>query len=183
MKQINSGSVASTQQKDAAPEDHTAPPQQPQQSTDVNPSAEKGKDMAQLTGNYPPTPVLNELIMRALEVTLQDQDITTTTAPAQLTMLSTNLHLIKVISQKYLFFDYTKFKNICEVQGFSNPYAARTESIQFWCVTNWAEGQKLIETLPYKLNISAKLWKTIAFGSYMNLQDFTYKSLLSSIRD
>ncbi|CAG8491076.1 20929_t:CDS:2 [Gigaspora rosea] len=100
MKQINSGSVASTQQKDAAPEDHTAPPQQPQQSTDVNPSAEKGKDMAQLTGNYPPTPVLNELIMRALEVTLQDQDITTTTAPAQLTMLSTNLHLIKLEERK-----------------------------------------------------------------------------------
>ncbi|RIB19563.1 hypothetical protein C2G38_2306651 [Gigaspora rosea] len=136
------------------PKDHAASSQQLQQSTDINPAVDKGKEAAQPTDKYPQP-----------RVTLQGQDTGATAAAAQPTMPPTNLLLIRVVSRKYPSFDYAKFKNLCEVQGFSNPFAARTESIQFWWVTNWTEGQKLIKTLPYKPNISSKLWKAIAFRS------------------
>ncbi|CAG8767987.1 16464_t:CDS:2 [Gigaspora margarita] len=76
--------------KGPTPEDRTALPQQPQQSTNVNSPAEKGNEMAQPTAYY-----------GASEITLQDQDMTTIAAPTQPTMLPTNLHLVKVMLRKY----------------------------------------------------------------------------------
>ncbi|RIB05488.1 hypothetical protein C2G38_2253785 [Gigaspora rosea] len=58
-----------------------------------------------------------------------------------------------------------------------------TESIRLWWVTNWQEGKQIIESLPFKPNISTKLWKSIAFGSYVNLQEFSYKNLLITMKE
>ncbi|CAG8635199.1 14678_t:CDS:1, partial [Cetraspora pellucida] len=35
--------------------------------------------------------------------------------------------VFKLLVKKYLSLDYIKLKGICDVQGFSNSYAARTE--------------------------------------------------------
>ncbi|CAG8795055.1 6184_t:CDS:2, partial [Gigaspora margarita] len=45
-------------------------------STSTSPN-NKGKETVQLTGKYPLTPVLNDLIMRTSKVTIQGQDATT----------------------------------------------------------------------------------------------------------
>ncbi|CAG8831982.1 31330_t:CDS:1, partial [Racocetra persica] len=78
MKQINSENSVPMQKKGSTTDDHTASSQQPQQPTDINWLSEKKRKTAQLTNKYPPTPVLNELIMRVSEVMFQDQDIVTT---------------------------------------------------------------------------------------------------------
>ncbi|RIB18852.1 hypothetical protein C2G38_2036547 [Gigaspora rosea] len=93
------------------------------------------------------------------------------------------MHLLRSIARKYPSFDYNKCKGVHDIHGFSNPLLARTESIRIWWVMNWPHRQKIIETLPFKPNISLKLWKAVAFGSHVNLQDFTYKNLLSSIKE
>ncbi|CAG8549497.1 4716_t:CDS:2, partial [Cetraspora pellucida] len=48
----------------------------------------KGKEAVNSSGKYPLTPVLNDLIMKASRVTIQDQNTATTTAPM-------SLHLFK----------------------------------------------------------------------------------------
>ncbi|CAG8777627.1 16078_t:CDS:1, partial [Racocetra persica] len=74
-----------------APTEHTTPQQQPQKPVNSAsaPPTGKGKETAQPIGKYPPTPVLNDLIMRASRVTLQGQD-TTTPPSTHLAATSTN---------------------------------------------------------------------------------------------
>ncbi|CAG8789714.1 10410_t:CDS:2, partial [Cetraspora pellucida] len=63
--------------------------------------------------------------------------------------------------------------------GTADPHSTDTAKH----VTQNTEGKQIIETLLYKPNISAKLWKAIAFGSYVNLQEFLYKNLLASMKE
>ncbi|CAG8529143.1 2180_t:CDS:2 [Cetraspora pellucida] len=95
-------------------------------------STSKGKEAVNSSGKYPSTPVLNDLIMKALRVTIQDQNTATTTAPM-------SLHLFKLTRYKYPSFDYSKFKGIYNIQGFTNPHAAKTETIAFGLYTNLQE--------------------------------------------
>ncbi|CAG8539498.1 14107_t:CDS:10 [Dentiscutata heterogama] len=44
------------------------------------------------------------------------------------------------------------------------------------------QGQKRIEMLPKKPSLPNKLWKTIAFSQYINLQEFIYKNLINNIK-
>ncbi|RIB28252.1 hypothetical protein C2G38_2028672 [Gigaspora rosea] len=162
--------------------------QRPSCTSDSPQSMDKGKETVPASGKYPPTPVLNDLIARASKVSIQGQTppVTappTASAPMRSIITPAVVQLFKMTPRKYPSFDYTKFKNMYEVQGFSNPQAARTEMIRLWWVTNWSEGQKMIESLPYKPSISIKLWKAVAFGSYVNLQDFTHKNMLSNIKE
>ncbi|CAG8774630.1 12643_t:CDS:1, partial [Dentiscutata erythropus] len=62
-----------------APTEHTTPHQQLQKPTNSasTPPMVKGKETAQPMGKYSPTPVLNDLIMRASKVMLQGQDTAT----------------------------------------------------------------------------------------------------------
>ncbi|RIB30469.1 hypothetical protein C2G38_2152619 [Gigaspora rosea] len=46
-----------------------------------------------------------------------------------------------------------------------------------------AEGQKMLETLPQKPSLSNKLWKMVAFSTFVNLQEFMQKSLMDSAKD
>ncbi|CAG8543328.1 36617_t:CDS:2 [Gigaspora margarita] len=91
------------------------------QSQEATRSMNTGNNMDQTKGNYPPTPILNKLIIEA--------------DPAAL----------------------SKIKQLSVVQGLSNPRAIETECIHLWWVSNWNEGQKLIETLPQKPSLMNKI--------------------------
>ncbi|CAG8741951.1 20067_t:CDS:2, partial [Cetraspora pellucida] len=155
--QANPNISNSTQDNSSTPVDHSKVSQKLQRSIDPSniapannlASTSKGKEAVNSSGKYPPTPVLNDLIMKALRVTIQDQNTATTIAPM-------SLHLFKPTRHKYPSFDYSKFKGIYDIQGFTNPHAAKTE---------------------------IKLWKAIAFGLYTNLQEFSYTNLLDNIKE
>ncbi|CAG8545564.1 7460_t:CDS:1, partial [Gigaspora rosea] len=49
----NTGSNAGTHMDTLVPKDHAASSQQLQQSTDINPAVDKGKEAAQPTDKYP----------------------------------------------------------------------------------------------------------------------------------
>ncbi|RIB03676.1 hypothetical protein C2G38_2049074 [Gigaspora rosea] len=68
------------------------------------------------------------------------------------------------------------------VQGFTNPIAASIESKRLWWVSNWTEGNKVIEMLTGKLNLTTSLWKSIAVGAYVELQEFAYKNMKASAK-
>ncbi|CAG8718013.1 14255_t:CDS:1 [Cetraspora pellucida] len=146
-------------------------------------TTEQASQDIQTTGNYPPTPTLNNLIMATSRVSLQPQSPIVTANQALPASASTKLPVLKSTSRKYPSINYAQFNHMHEIQSFSNPHAARTESIRIWWVTNWQEGKQIIESLPHKPNISTKLWKVIAFGSYINLQEFSYKNLLITIKE
>ncbi|CAG8768409.1 2070_t:CDS:2, partial [Ambispora leptoticha] len=88
----------------------------------------------------------------------------------------------KITSRKFPSLVYTFKENIATIQGFYNQKAIETEQIQLWWVMNWPEGQKRIEVLPKKPNLPSKLWKAIAFGSFVDLQEFTQKNLISNVK-
>ncbi|RIB12225.1 hypothetical protein C2G38_2258749 [Gigaspora rosea] len=89
----------------------------------------------------------------------------------------------KPMTRKYPTINYEALKEILTIQGFQNIKAAKTERIWLWWVMNWTEGQKMSETLTQKPSLSNKLWKTVAFGAFVNLQEFMQKSLMESTKD
>ncbi|CAG8511760.1 6902_t:CDS:2 [Cetraspora pellucida] len=94
-------------------------------------STDIAKHITQDTGNYPSTPVLNNLIMATSRVILQPQSLVATSESNKSTQPLMSVAAVLVFKsaiRKYLFLDYTKLKGICDVQGFSNPYAARSET-------------------------------------------------------
>ncbi|CAG8684688.1 7051_t:CDS:2, partial [Cetraspora pellucida] len=45
-----------------------------------------------------------------------------------------------------------------------------------------SDGQKIIELLPIKPSLPNKTWKLLAFGSFINFQDFAYKNIVNSMK-
>lgn len=85
-------------------------------------------------------------------------------------------------AHKYPSINYTTLKQLPVVQGFTNPLAANIESKRLWWVANWTEGNKVIEMLSGKPNLTTRLWKSIAFSAYIELQEFAYKNMKASAK-
>lgn len=88
----------------------------------------------------------------------------------------------KITTRKFPAIDYTVFKQLLAVQGMNNPKAIETERIRVWWVMNWTEAQKLIKMLPQKPNLTNRVWKALAFGSFINLQEFAYKNMVDIVK-
>ncbi|CAG8822120.1 13210_t:CDS:2, partial [Gigaspora rosea] len=69
-----------------------------------------------------------------------------------------------------------------DIQGMTNKEAIITEQIRRWWVLNWNEVQKIIELSLLKPSLSNKTWKSIAFSSFINLQNFVYKNIVDNIK-
>ncbi|CAG8514176.1 17770_t:CDS:2, partial [Cetraspora pellucida] len=69
----------------------------------------KEKKAANSSDKYSPISVLNDLIMRASKVTIQDQSMATIISPM-------SLHLFKSTLQKYSSLNYFKFKGIYDIR-------------------------------------------------------------------
>ncbi|CAG8662617.1 14216_t:CDS:2 [Gigaspora rosea] len=96
--------------------------QRPSCTSDSPQSMDKGKETVPASGKYPPTPVLNDLIARASKVSIQGQTppVTappTASAPMRSIITPAVVQLFKMTPRKYPSFDYTKFKNMYEVQA------------------------------------------------------------------
>ncbi|CAG8452775.1 9879_t:CDS:2 [Cetraspora pellucida] len=131
-------------------------------------------------GNYPPTPILNEIIanIKPSDVVVSKDNMQKSENQDQ-----TNKQLIvKKGSRRFPTIEYKLLKNLPIVQGFNNPLAAEIESRRLWWVLNWNEGQKTIEMLAYKPSLTSKLWKTIAFGTYAELQEFAHKNIKANMK-
>lgn len=59
---------------------------------------------------------------------------------------------------------------------------AETESIRLWWVLNWNEDQKAIEMLACKPNLTSQVWKSIAFGAYIDLQEFFHINIKANVK-
>lgn len=115
-------------------------------------------------GNFPSTPILNNMI-----IDLVSSETSSCT--------KNELSIKRSKSHKYPSINYTTLKQLPIVKDFTNPLAASIESKRLWWVSNWLEGQKVIEMLPCKPNLSSRLWKAIAFSSYVDLQEFAYRNM------
>ncbi|RIB16279.1 hypothetical protein C2G38_2143173 [Gigaspora rosea] len=149
--------------------------QQPQllqhQDQEARQTPNVGKNFGQIEGNYPPTPTINSLIMKASSET-QDNNKQENDGPVK----------YKITTRKFSVINYTAFKQLPAVQGLNNPKARETERIRAWWVMNWAEGQKLIEMLPYKPSLTNRVWKVLALGTFINLQEFAYKNMVDNVK-
>ncbi|CAG8621131.1 13909_t:CDS:2, partial [Cetraspora pellucida] len=123
-------------------------------------------------GNYPSFPVINNLIMSA---NLENQN--------NEMISNVGVMTYKVTARRFLAINYSIIKNMPTVQGFSNPKAVETERIRSWWVMNWKEGQKMIKMIPQKPTLTHKLWKALAFGSFVNLHEFIHKNLIDSMKE
>ncbi|CAG8829496.1 28323_t:CDS:1, partial [Dentiscutata erythropus] len=74
-------------------------------------------------GNYPPTPLLNNMIINA---GLPDTTRCTNNEPL----------ITKNKARKYQLIDYSSLKQLPTVQGFTNPIAASIESKRLWWISN-----------------------------------------------
>lgn len=129
--------------------------------------SESRNDLPQ--GNYPPTPILNSMIIDSapLETSTSTRD---------------ELSITRNKARKYLSINYTTLKQLPVVKDFMNQLAASIESKRLWWVSNWSEGQKVIEMLPCKLNLTSRLWKAIAFGAYVDIQEFGHKNMRANAK-
>ncbi|CAG8516181.1 29638_t:CDS:2 [Gigaspora margarita] len=91
-----------------------------------------GGSFGQSEGNYPLTPIINSLIMKA-----------SSEAQGNDKQESGRAVKYKITTRKFLVIDYSAFKQLPVVQGLNNPKAIETERIHAWWVMNWSEGQKI----------------------------------------
>ncbi|CAG8711233.1 1804_t:CDS:2, partial [Racocetra persica] len=90
-KRLNSGNINPTQDSSQTWLGHEKSPQNPQRPTDPSSdtiasslvSTNKGKETVNSPGKYSPTPVLNDLILKAVKVTLQDQNMASAMLPTK----------------------------------------------------------------------------------------------------
>ncbi|CAG8477865.1 33960_t:CDS:2 [Gigaspora margarita] len=137
-------------------------------SQEVTRCTNTGGNMDQTEGNYPLTPILNKLIIEADPAAISSER-----------QEKSGVVRYKVTSRKFLALDYAEIKQLSVVKKLSNPRAIETEGIHLWWVSNWNEGQKLIETLPQKPSLTNKMWKLLAFGirqrDYIDKEALTYQ--------
>ncbi|CAG8819898.1 567_t:CDS:2, partial [Cetraspora pellucida] len=133
---------------------------------------ETDRDTGTSQGNYPLSSVINNLIIRT---NLKSQNNGTT--------MNAGVTTYKVTARKFPTINYSIIKNMPTIQGFLNPKAAETERIRSWWVMNWKKGQKMIEMIPQKPTVTYKLWKALAFGSFVNLHEFIHKNLIDSAKE
>ncbi|CAG8594064.1 17551_t:CDS:2 [Gigaspora margarita] len=119
-------------------------------------------DTRELTnqGNYPSTPILNDIIeniatMKILYSGSNKQS--NKTDPDQPSKLPT----VKSGNYKFPVMEYKTIKNLLVVHNFS---------------------QKTIEILACKPNLISQVWKSIAFGAYIDLQEFSYKNIKANVK-
>ncbi|RIB30244.1 hypothetical protein C2G38_2153110 [Gigaspora rosea] len=166
----NEGSNNNTNNNEQMP--NVQQPQQLQhQDQVVEQTPNVGRNLGQIEGNYPPKPTINNLIMKASSEA-QDKD----------KQEDDGLIKYKITTRKFPAIDYTAFKQLPVIQGLSNPKAIETERIRAWWVMNWAEGQRLIEMLPRKPSLTNRVWKALALGSFINLQEFAYKNMVDNVK-
>ncbi|RIB06409.1 hypothetical protein C2G38_2046808 [Gigaspora rosea] len=147
------------------------PKQSQQQNEECGQAKSTGGNLGQIEGNYPPTPIINNLIMKAVQK-----------HRAAKKQESSEAVKYKITTRKFPAFDYSAFKQLPAIQGMNNPRAIETERIRAWWITNWAEGQKLIKMLPQKPNLTNRIWKALALGSFVNLHEFAYKNMVDNVK-
>ncbi|CAG8771150.1 12712_t:CDS:2 [Cetraspora pellucida] len=106
---------------------------------------ETDRDTGTSQGNYPPFPVINNLIMSA---NLENQN----------NEMISNVGVItyKVTARRFPAINYSIIKNMPTVQGFSNPKAVETEHIQSWWALAFGSFMNLHEFIYKNLIDSAK---------------------------
>ncbi|RIB18715.1 hypothetical protein C2G38_2036657 [Gigaspora rosea] len=124
-------------------------------------------------GNFPSTPIINSLITR-----INSEDFQT--GEAELDDIKSVRY--KFTSRRFPALSYLSLKPLSDVQGITNKEAIITKQIRRWWVLNWNEGRKIIKLLPLKPRLSTKTWKSIAFSSFINLQDFVYKNIVDNVK-
>ncbi|CAG8462950.1 8484_t:CDS:2 [Cetraspora pellucida] len=119
-RSVNTTRQRSNNQSNGSDKTNSSVSSQQQISTEIaDPcSTDTVKHVTQDTGNYPSTPVLNNLIMATSRVSFQPQSLVATLESNKSTqplMLVAAVSVFKSPIRKYLFLDYTKLKAICDV--------------------------------------------------------------------
>ncbi|RIB26426.1 hypothetical protein C2G38_2138292 [Gigaspora rosea] len=131
--------------------------------------------------NCPLTPILNNLIISTAKQ--PNEKSTASSNEAQGMFLPNKAIKVKAFTRTYPSLDYSDLANLPLVYGFQNNQAASVEQIRLWWVLNWNEGQKIIEMLPNKPNLLSRLWKAIAIGFYVDLNEFGYRNLKANLKN
>ncbi|CAG8582878.1 3784_t:CDS:1, partial [Dentiscutata heterogama] len=118
-------------------------------SATISPATDAKDELHQ--GNYPPTPIFNNILTNATPMQIMNdlsnlQDNENQKQPNKPSLSKKGGHKFPAIN-------YSTVKQMPVVEGFSNPLATKIESIRLWWVTNWTEGQKIIEMLAQKPNL------------------------------